>query len=160
MKPTTTAGQGKGSALMGPIRILGRADGQEAVPAPPMAYPIGPFTEADLVTNMPVAGNTFVGPGGSAQTIGVTMPKAGSLVGISVDANDTWTTAPPLISAFLNGVVSLGVTPTVSTSNAQRFQDDLSSFVYSAGDILTVKYSSGTTLAPETVEATVFIWVI
>ncbi len=116
---------------------------------------LGPFTLANLAasetaTDIPAG---VAGPG-------ITVPRACTLLGLSVSLSAAMTTAPATFTVQKNAVdTTLTVLPTTAETEASTLLAVGSGIAVAADDVLTVVYDSGATLDPETIDANCQVWI-
>jgi hypothetical protein len=121
---------------------------------------IGPYTHTNLVSDSNSV-TTFI----TAGITGMTMPKAGSIVGVTADRSGTLTNGTWGLKVVKNGTNLGAGSFTISALAAAlltktAFVTNLTSYTFSAGDRLGVFVTTSATAAmTETTDATFTLWV-
>lgn len=158
MANSPTAGGPPGTRMAGPLWL--DTDSAQAASAlsPTGLSVLGPFFESNIIasqTNNPF-GVAFVGAASAWSSV-ITMPKSGSIIGMSVNSNGTWSAQAPTIAVRVNNVSKLSINMVTSVTTRTRFTTNLSSYTYVRGDQMKVVYTSATP-APLTRDVTVWVW--
>lgn len=157
MANSPTAGSPPGTKLAGPLYI--EYDSASSSPTSVLSglSVIGPFFESNLAQSQ--TNNAFALTTTATQTFSsvITMPKAGSIVGMSVNLNATFSAVAPTILVRVNNVTKMSIALVTGITTRTRFTTNLSSYVFARGDQIKVVYTSGA-LVPATREASVWVW--
>lgn len=119
---------------------------------------VGPFYLSNLLTNKVNSPFQTATAGAAAFTSFVTMPKGGSIVGMSINSNGTYSANAPTLIVRVNSTTKMTQAFGTSVTTKSRFTTNLSSYTFNRGDRMKVVYTSAAAMAPITRDVTIYLW--